>query len=409
MTRPALAIDLGTSTTVAVLRRADGAIEALPVGAPPAARGEVPLVERLAAVLRRARGRFVDTVGVEPSDVTLTHRAGAGAGRRSLLGEAASLAGLPAPRFVTEPAAAAAYAAGVLDHPLPDGAALVVYDLGAARFDAAVVRRDGDAWTVLAAGGRDDCAGLDLDAALVQHIAAWVREQSAAAAARLAAPETAADRRALRALAEELREVKEALSTRSIAYVRVRLDGMDGRLNLTRGELEGVARPLLERTVETTAAVVREAGLEPAELAGVLLVGGVSRIPLVAQLLHGRLGIVPTRAAQPEQAIAYGALHVPDRPAETAETAGPEVDPDDEPAPEPAELAEPAPAGEQTTEPAPPTPRPRRSVAVLRPVARMGGLARWIAVFVTVVALGAGLGVGATALNQAWTDRVVQR
>src|SRR5262249_56287040 len=82
--------------------------------------------------------------------------------------------------------------------------------------------------------------------------------------------------------------------------------GEEGR-HLTREELERVAGPLIDRAVDETRRVFQRAGLSDGG-AGILLVGGSSRIPLVASRLHTRFGIAPTVPEQPELPVAYGAL-----------------------------------------------------------------------------------------------------
>ncbi|WP_281492922.1 Hsp70 family protein, partial [Micromonospora sp. MH33] len=79
-------------------------------------------------------------------------------------------------------------------------------------------------------------------------------------------------------------------------------------MSLSRAELEGVATPLLRRAVAETRRVIAAAGLTPERLAGLFLVGGSSRIPLVARMLHAELGIAPTVLEQPELPVAEGAL-----------------------------------------------------------------------------------------------------
>ncbi|MGH3657892.1 MAG: Hsp70 family protein, partial [Micromonosporaceae bacterium] len=105
---------------------------------------------------------------------------------------------------------------------------------------------------------------------------------------------------------EDVRGAKEMLSRTSVAPVPV--PGVDEALHVTREELEQLARPLLNRAVDATAAVIDECRLSPGQLAGVFLVGGTSRIPLVAQLLHTSLGVAPTALEQPELPVAEGAL-----------------------------------------------------------------------------------------------------
>ena len=78
--------------------------------------------------------------------------------------------------------------------------------------------------------------------------------------------------------------------------------------HVTRLDLEQLITKQLDRAAELTVTAIREAGLKPADLAGIFLVGGSSRIPLVSRLVHRRSGVMPTSLDQPETVVARGAL-----------------------------------------------------------------------------------------------------
>src|SRR5262249_60943143 len=80
-------------------------------------------------------------------------------------------------------------------------------------------------------------------------------------------------------------------------------------VHLTREEFEKAVRPHLDRTAALTLSVLREAGVPREQIAGVFLVGGSSRIPLAATLLHRTLRLAPTAIDQPELVVAEGSLH----------------------------------------------------------------------------------------------------
>ncbi|MEV4133787.1 Hsp70 family protein [Dactylosporangium sp. NPDC049742] len=82
----------------------------------------------------------------------------------------------------------------------------------------------------------------------------------------------------------------------------------DTGLHLTREEFDKIARPLIERTVEVTVATLQASRVPREEIAGVFLVGGSSRVPLAATMLHQALGIEPTVTEQPETVVAAGSL-----------------------------------------------------------------------------------------------------
>ncbi|GIE79787.1 hypothetical protein Aph02nite_57370 [Actinoplanes philippinensis] len=260
---------------------------------------EFETVDLIAAVLARVAEEWHRAVGPYRPEVTLTCPATWGATRRTLLADAAARAGLEGARLVAEPVAAATYFAEVLGRDVPIGSVVMVHDFGAGTFDASVVARTSSGFEVLAVDGRDDIGGLDVDAAVVEHLRTdeW---------GRLMEPATVEERRARRQLWDDVRIAKERLSRAQSADFVVPL--LDVEAHLTREELETVARPVLEQTVQITQNLLRWADLPEGRLAGVFLVGGASRIPLVATLLHRALGDPPVAIEQPELVVAEGSI-----------------------------------------------------------------------------------------------------
>ncbi|MEU7750684.1 Hsp70 family protein [Micromonospora sp. NPDC049171] len=365
----ALGVDLGTSNTVAVLRWPDGrtrpllmdgqplspsAVYADPDGtlhtgwdarrlaqtdpgrfeANPKRRVDEPTIvlgdrsyppaDLLAAVLAAVARAAVGAVGFLPPAV-LTCPAAWDATRRQVLADALLLAGWPqvaehtlagptppGTRLLREPVAAARYYTQVLHRPVPVGDAIAVFDFGGGTLDVAVLRNEGaDPWgdsgfSVVADGGLPDLGGLDLDAALVGRVGELLGERHAAQWARLLRPADPAQRRDQVRLWDEVRGAKETLSRSTVAPVAV--PGVAEAVQLTRADVERVAAPLLRRAVDRAREVIAAAGLSPDQLAGLFLVGGSSRIPLVARMLHTELGVAPTVLDQPELPVAEGAL-----------------------------------------------------------------------------------------------------
>ncbi|MEH1017509.1 Hsp70 family protein [Micromonospora sp. CPCC 206060] len=361
----AIGVDLGTSNTVAVLRSADGRTRPLlvdgrpimpsgvyadaggrlhvgrdaqrlaqvdPAGFEPHPKRQVDadtvlLGDReyapaalFAAILRAVAHAAVEAVGFLPPAV-LTYPASWGTRRRQVLVDALAGAGWPPPaapgdpagtRLVPEPVAAARYFTDVLHRPVPVGSALAVFDLGGGTLDVAVVRNHGadtdgrPRFEVACSGGIADLGGLDLDAALVDQLGAVLGTTEPDAWQRLSEPESAAQLRDRRQFWEGVRDAKEMLSRSAVAPVAV--PGVDHAAHLTRDELEQVAAPLVRRAVAETGSVIAASGATRDGLAGLFLVGGSSRVPLVARLLHAELGIAPTVLEQPELPVAEGAL-----------------------------------------------------------------------------------------------------
>jgi hypothetical protein len=265
---------------------------------------EVTVPALIGAVLTHVAQEAVRVAGGPVSAVTLTHPAAWGVSRRLALVEGAKLAGLPQPALMPEPVAAAHYFAGVLQKPLAADQGLLVYDFGGGTFDASVVTRSAEGFDVRAVDGIDDLGGLDLDALIVDHAKQQLADPEVWA--RLESPQTTEDRRHRRLLWDDARIAKEMLSRTAATGLHVPIAAAD--VNITREAFEEKARPLLEQTVRTTSAVLRWAGLDKSRLAGLFLVGGSSRIPLVATLLERELGVAPTIIEQPELVVAEGSL-----------------------------------------------------------------------------------------------------
>ncbi|WP_412540137.1 Hsp70 family protein [Longispora sp. K20-0274] len=380
-----LGIDFGTSNTVAVLGRPDGQVRqllfdgspVLPSGVFTNPAGElltgrdaahsarlaperfVPNPKRLlddadnadravtlvAAVLHRVYTEAVRTIGGPPDEVVLTHPAGWGPDRLRTLADAALRAGLPTPKLAAEPVAAACYFTTVLRGSLARDGALVVYDFGGGTFDASVV---GPGPTVLSAAGLNDVGGLDIDSALVEHLKGAL-PRTAEEWARLADPASASDRRLARQFLDDVRGAKEMLARTAQAFVYVPI--IEAEAPIGREELDQLAGPLIDRTVEATReALVTARAEDPGRLAGVFLVGGSSRLPAVATLLHRAFGVAPTVLEQPELVVAEGSLVVPPDALTDPPTAAAAYAPN----PRPATLAQ-APTRPRTPA-APPTP-----------------------------------------------------
>lgn len=270
----------------------------------------VPVVDLIAAVLRRTLDEARRELGGVPDRLVLTHPAGWGAVRRRTLTAAARRAGAAGEiRLLPEPVAAAAHFATLPGHELAVSAALAVFDLGGGTTDTAVVARTADGWQVLAEAGLGDLGGGDLDQLLLDHVGHQVgagRPELAARWTALSRPDGTASRRAARTLADDVRAAKEALSRYQQADVPLPPPLPDA--HVTRVELERLATPWLERAAALLSSTIAAAGLRPADLAGVYLVGGASRMPLVAQLLSARLGILPVAVESPESSVVLGAL-----------------------------------------------------------------------------------------------------
>ena len=243
--------------------------------------------------------------GERPATVVLTHPANWGPYKRDLLEKAAEIAGVPGVHLVTEPQAAAiSYAA---QERVEQGAVVAVYDLGGGTFDAAVLRKEADGgFTVLGSPeGIERLGGIDVDAAVFSHVCAAVDN-----AQEDLDPDDPQALAAVARLREECTVAKESLSLDSETRVPVLLPNVQTEVRVTRGELEALVRPTLAETVTALERALRSAGLQPDAVDHVLLVGGSSRIPLVAELVSSGLGRPVAVDAHPKHAIALGAAIV---------------------------------------------------------------------------------------------------
>ncbi len=254
-------------------------------------------------ILRRLRGDIVTAVGPSAKAV-LTVPAYFDELRRKATADAGEMAGLTLLDIVNEPTAAALAFGEALGYLSPAGKPLqemvvLVYDLGGGTFDATLLRlAPGDIRT-LATDGDVQLGGHDWDTRLVAHTAEAFRRvhgfdprEDAAASNRLYAAAV---------------EAKHTLSARMRAIVRVEHQGRVAEIPVTREEFEEMTADLLERTAYTIRQLIAAARLEWKDVSRILLVGGSTRMPMVARKLQELTGIVPDRTVNPDEAVARGA------------------------------------------------------------------------------------------------------
>ncbi len=258
-----------------------------------------------AKLLRWVVDAVANREGEMPTTITITHPANWGAYKKDLLEQAVHLAGLSGPgnptiRLLSEPEAAAIHYAGT--ERVEPGQAVAVYDLGGGTFDVAVLRSTGDSFAILGAPeGIERLGGIDFDAAVLGHVARTLGGLDDLD------PDDPAVATAVAHLRDQCTAAKEALSVDTQTIVPVLLPGRHTEVRLTRAELEAMLRPAIEETVAATTRALRTAGLQPSDLKAVVLVGGSSRIPLVAQLVTSALGRPVALDTDPKHAIALGA------------------------------------------------------------------------------------------------------
>src|SRR5436305_3952414 len=237
--------------------------------------GQAYTAAQLTAMLARW---VVDQVaaqqGAPPDGIVMTHPAPWGDYKRAVLAAALTAEGLAQVRLCSEPEAAAAGYAG-------PGRTLAVYDLGGTTFDATVIRATGTGQcTVLGTPQHlPQLGGADFDDAVFGHLLAAVP-----ALAELDAddPATLAATAALRG---QCTQATQALSADTEVTIPVTAPGIQTQVRLHRTEFDDMIPPQLSETPQALRRALHTAQLDSHQLDAVLLVGGSSRIPLVAQLV----------------------------------------------------------------------------------------------------------------------------
>ncbi len=267
----------------------------------------ISVTNLLGAVLHRVVADAVQLLdGLPPDELRLTHPDDWDAARCTVLASAARLAGLTIePVLIPESVAAAANFTSSGEHLRP-GEAIAVYNLGAATFTCAVLGATADSTVVLARNGLTDVAGLAVDQALLEYVGRAVSHRDPGRWQRLLRPESVEDRIDQRELRESVRVAKEELTTRQVATVP--MPRPFENVEVTRTELDALIRPNLLRGAELLDRTITAAGLVPANLLGAYLVGGSSRMPLVATVIGEHLELRPISTPAPEAAVALGAL-----------------------------------------------------------------------------------------------------
>jgi molecular chaperone DnaK (HSP70) len=251
----------------------------------------------LGAHLRDVVEQVAAAEGAQPARIVLTCPPGWEPLRRQMFDEVGSTAGLPAPLVVSEAEAVAGHA---LTGRLRDGEVVAVHDLGGGTFDATLLRKHAEGLAILGAEGID--GGVDLDEAVMSFVDSALG--GALAGLDRTDPPTAV---ALARLRRECILAKEALSWDTDTVIPVFLPGQHGEVRLTRAAFEKMVRAPVEATVGAMSRILRSAGLTPSDLGAVLLVGGSSRIPLVAETVSRAFGRTRVDDVHPKYAVALGA------------------------------------------------------------------------------------------------------
>jgi molecular chaperone DnaK len=246
----------------------------------------------------------IEREGATPAGIALTVPAAWGAFRTERVRAAIALRGWRDVSVVTEPEAAARHYESA--SPLSAGCALAVYDFGGGTFDAVVLRKDDDGAVRIVGtpSGLSDLGGADFDDLLVRHVVRTAHVDAVQLAG------DSAGRMALAALRRECVEAKESLSFDSEVVIPVLLSGDQRTVRLSRDEFELMIADDLDRTLAAFQDALADAGLDARDVEAILLTGGSSRIPRVAQVLSERFDRPIAIDADPKAIIALGAARI---------------------------------------------------------------------------------------------------
>lgn len=243
-------------------------------------------------------------LGGPPERLVVCHPANWGSYKLGLLADTLNNSALPPHTLISEPEAAAIHYAS--QERVGDGEVIAVYDLGGGTFDAVVLRKSEDnpsGWEILGEPrGIERLGGIDFDLAVLTHVIGVLDLDLDAFDS-----EDAANQAAMTRFRDECKEAKHALSSDVSATVPVLLPGFNETVRITRREFEQLIDPAIGRTIDTLEVAVSTSGLEMPAVDRILLVGGSTRVPLVA----ARLAAVTNRPiksdAHPKHAMALGA------------------------------------------------------------------------------------------------------
>merc|ERR1711920_337562 len=221
--------------------------------------------------------------------------------QRQATKDAGKIAGLDVQRIINEPTAAA-LAFGM---EAKDGQTIAVYDLGGGTFDISILEISGGVFEVKATNGDTSLGGEDLDHVILQHLTSEFKKSQGI--------DLAQDKLAVQRLREAAETAKIELSSKVQTDVNLPFITADQtgpkhlNIPLTRSKLEQLVQPLIDRTKAPCEACTKDAGLKPDEINEVLLVGGSTRMPLVSETVRKIYGKDPSKAVNPDEAVAMGA------------------------------------------------------------------------------------------------------
>jgi molecular chaperone DnaK len=221
--------------------------------------------------------------------------------QRQATKDAGKIAGLDVLRIINEPTAAAlAYG---LDK--KGSGTIAVYDLGGGTFDVSILEIGDGVFEVKSTNGDTFLGGEDFDMRLVEHLAAEFKKEQGI--------DLTKDKLALQRLKEAAEKAKIELSSASqteinLPYITADASGPKHlALKLTRAKFEALVDDLIQRTIEPCRKAIKDAGIAVGEISEVVLVGGMTRMPKVQEVVKSFFGREPHKGVNPDEVVAIGA------------------------------------------------------------------------------------------------------
>ena len=221
--------------------------------------------------------------------------------QRQATKDAGKIAGLEVLRIINEPTAAAlAYG---LDK--KEGKTIAVYDLGGGTFDISVLEIGDGVFEVKSTNGDTFLGGEDFDMRLVEYLAAEFKKEQGI--------DLKNDKLALQRLKEAAEKAKIELSSTTQTEINLPFITADASgpkhltLKLTRAKLEQLVDDLVQRTIAPCKAALKDAGLKAGEIDEVVLVGGMTRMPKIQEIVKQFFGKEPHKGVNPDEVVALGA------------------------------------------------------------------------------------------------------
>ncbi|AZO65158.1 MAG: molecular chaperone DnaK [Mesorhizobium sp.] len=221
--------------------------------------------------------------------------------QRQATKDAGKIAGLEVLRIINEPTAAAlAYG---LDK--KEGKTIAVYDLGGGTFDISVLEIGDGVFEVKSTNGDTFLGGEDFDMRLVEYLAAEFKKEQGI--------DLRNDKLALQRLKEAAEKAKIELSSTTQTEINLPFITADASgpkhltLKLTRAKFESLVEDLVQRTIEPCKAALKDASLKAGEIDEVVLVGGMTRMPKIQEIVKQFFGKEPHKGVNPDEVVALGA------------------------------------------------------------------------------------------------------